>query len=54
MPYRGVPVNSVQEMRIMLSKKVAKALNEQVTKEIASGYLYLQMAAWFETQTLKG
>ena len=38
----------------MLSKKVAKALNEQVTKEIASGYLYLQMAAWFETQTLKG
>jgi ferritin len=38
----------------MLSKKVAKALNEQVTKEIASSYLYLQMAAWFETQNLKG
>lgn len=38
----------------MLSKKVGKALCEQVTREIASSYLYLQMAAWFETQTLKG
>lgn len=38
----------------MLSKRVGKALNDQVTKEIASSYLYLQMAAWFETQNLKG
>ncbi len=38
----------------MLSKKVGNALNEQVTKEIASSYLYLQMAAWFEAQNLRG
>jgi len=38
----------------MLSKKVLKALNEQITKELYSSYLYLQMAAWFDSQTLPG
>ena len=38
----------------MLNKKVEKGLNEQVTKEIASSYLYLQMAAWCENHSLKG
>lgn len=38
----------------MLSKAVRKGLNQQVTKEIASSYLYLQMAAWFEAANLKG
>lgn len=38
----------------MLSKKMAKAFNEQITKEFASSYLYLQMAAWFENRGLPG
>jgi ferritin len=38
----------------MLSKKILKALNEQITKELYSSYLYLQMAAWFDHNTLPG
>lgn len=38
----------------MLSKTVCQALSDQVTKEIGSSYLYLQMAAWLEAQALKG
>lgn len=38
----------------MLSKKMSKAFNAQITKEFASSYLYLQMAAWFEHQGLPG
>ncbi len=38
----------------MLSKKMSKALNDQITKEFASSYLYLQMAAWFEHGGLPG
>jgi len=30
----------------MISKKIAEALNEQMIKEIYSGYLYLGMAAY--------
>lgn len=37
-----------------MDKKMLKALNEQVTKEIASAYLYLQMAAWCDEKTLPG
>jgi len=38
----------------MLSKKMLAALSDQITKELYSSYLYLQMAAWFEDQSLKG
>ena len=38
----------------MLSKKVEKALNEQLNAEMYSAYLYLSMAAWFESQNLPG
>jgi len=38
----------------MLSKKMEKALNEQLNAELYSAYLYLSMAAWFESQNLPG
>jgi len=38
----------------MLSENMLAAISDQVTKEFYSGYLYLQMAAWFENQTLPG
>jgi ferritin len=38
----------------MLSKKLEKALNEQINAELYSSYLYLAMAAWFESQNLPG
>jgi len=38
----------------MLSKKMEKALNEQLNAEMYSAYLYLAMAAWFESQNLPG
>ena len=38
----------------MLSQKMQKALNEQITREFFSSYLYLAMAAWFEEQSLTG
>lgn len=38
----------------MLSKKIEKALNEQVNAELYSAYLYLAMSAWFESQNLPG
>ncbi|MBN1684090.1 MAG: ferritin [Gammaproteobacteria bacterium] len=38
----------------MLDKKMQKALNEQINKEIYSAYLYLAMSAYFEGQNLKG
>jgi ferritin len=38
----------------MLSKKVEKALNEQLNAELYSAYLYLSVAAWFESQNLPG
>lgn len=38
----------------MLSDSMLKELNVQITKEIFSSYLYLQMAAWFENKSLKG
>lgn len=38
----------------MVSKKMQKAINEQIGKEFFSAYLYLQMSAWFEDQSLKG
>lgn len=38
----------------MLSKKMEKALNEQINAEIYSSYLYLSMAAFFKDQNLNG
>lgn len=38
----------------MLSKKIEKALNAQINAELASSYLYLSMAAYFENETLRG
>ena len=38
----------------MLKEKVQKALNQQVNAELYSSYLYLAMAAYFETINLKG
>lgn len=38
----------------MLPKKVKKLMDEQITKEIFSGHLYLQMSAWLDEQGLEG
>jgi len=38
----------------MLSKKMQKALNDQINAELYSSYLYLSMAAYFEAQNLLG
>jgi ferritin len=38
----------------MLGKKLEDALNEQINKELYSGYLYLSMAAYCEAEKLPG
>jgi ferritin len=38
----------------MLSKRMLDGLNSQITKELYSSYLYLQMAAWFDAHSLPG
>ncbi|MGB4305210.1 MAG: ferritin [Coprothermobacter proteolyticus] len=38
----------------MLTETVEKALNEQINKELFSAYLYLSMAADFESKNLAG
>ena len=38
----------------MLSQKVQDAFNKQINAELYSGYLYLSMAAYFESKDLKG
>ncbi len=38
----------------MLSQKMQAGLNEQIRNEIASGYLYLAMSAWLESQNMPG
>ena len=38
----------------MLSKKMQKAINEQMTFELYSGYIYMAMGAWFRAQNLDG
>lgn len=38
----------------MIDKKMEKAINEQITKETYSAYLYFAMSAYFEEQGLKG
>jgi ferritin len=39
---------------VMLAKKVAKLINEQVTLEFYSAYLYLDMANYYADQGLEG
>jgi ferritin len=38
----------------MLTKSMQDAINEQINKELYSSYLYLSMAAHFETKNLSG
>ncbi|MDX9990573.1 MAG: ferritin [Anaerolineales bacterium] len=38
----------------MISQAMQDAINEQINKELFSSYLYLSMAAYFESQTLPG
>ena len=38
----------------MLSKKLESAINDQIQRELASAYIYLSMAAYFEANTLPG
>ena len=38
----------------MISKKIQKALNDQINAEMYSAYIYLAMSAYFEDQTLTG
>ena len=38
----------------MVSKKVQKALNEQIVAELHSGYIYLAMTAYFQSLNLDG
>ncbi len=37
-----------------IGKKMQDALNKQINAELYSSYLYLSMAAYFETQNLRG
>ncbi len=41
-------------MRAMLNEKMQKALNEQLNAEMYSSYLYLSMAAYFQSINLSG
>jgi len=38
----------------MLTSQMEKALNDQLNAELASDYLYLSMAAYYESQNLEG
>lgn len=38
----------------MLSSRMEKALNQQINAELYSSYLYLSLAAYFESENLKG
>ena len=47
-------INSIFETLIMISKKMQKAINEQINAELWSAYLYLSMAMDAEAKALKG
>ena len=38
----------------MLNKKLESAINDQIQRELASAYIYLSMAAYFDANTLPG
>ena len=42
------------ENTVMLKANVQDALNKQLNAELASSYLYLSMAAWFEEKNFRG
>jgi ferritin len=44
----------MEELIIMLKDKVLNSLNAQINAELFSEYLYLSMAAWFESQNWLG
>jgi ferritin len=44
----------MERVKMMLSKKMEKALNGQINAELYSSYLYLAMSAHFETTGLGG
>jgi ferritin len=44
----------IEEEWKMLSKKMQKALNDQIQAEMASSYLYLAMSNWFKSRNLEG
>lgn len=46
--------NRIRRIEIMISKKMQDALNEQTNAELYSAYLYLSMAAYFESTNLPG
>ena len=37
-----------------IGKKMQDAVNKQINRELYSGYMYLSMAAYFESENLKG
>ena len=41
-------------IKVRMSEKIEDALNEQINKELYSSYLYLSMAAYAESISLKG
>jgi ferritin len=44
----------MEELTAMLKDKVVSALNAQINAELYSEYLYLSMAAWFESKNWLG
>ncbi len=38
----------------MISERMTQAMNEQIVKEYYSGYFYMQMAAYFDSENLDG
>jgi ferritin len=38
----------------MLNEKIQTAFNDQINAELASAYIYLSMAAWFNSKNLSG
>lgn len=38
----------------MMNKKIESAFNDQINAELFSGYIYLAMAAYFDSENLKG
>jgi ferritin len=46
-------VNS-EVIKMEISKKMQNAINEQINKELGSAYIYLSMAAYFDSKNLIG
>lgn len=47
-------IHKILKERIMITKKVETALNQQIELEASSSQYYLAMASWAETQGLEG